>query len=351
MPEIHDSDPSVTGARVGRRPIALGAAWALPTLGATFAAPAFAASPLPCTFPIATPKVTATAPSGGTKGTQNWTVPTGVTAICVEVRGGAGGGSSSARVGGAGALIRAQIAVTPGEILSLTTGAGGIRVTGFGAVAGGTGYGNGGSSPAGGSSGGSGGGGSAIVRGTTPLIVAGGGGGAGSNDVQSGDFTGSANGGYQTASNPDGTTPNFSWSNISTVSIAPGPGKGAVGATAGAGGSGGTVSAGGTIVQNSPGNAGTAFAAGVPGNGGNGVTAAASGSSATSGGGGGGYSGGGSGQSLGINESGDGGAFAAGGGAGSSFVASTGVYSSVQTIGPTNPTIDTRVQGFIRIFY
>ena len=238
MPEIHDSDPSVTGARVGRRPIALGAAWALPTLGATFAAPAFAASPLPCTFPIATPKVTATAPSGGTKGTQNWTVPTGVTAICVEVRGGAGGGSSSARVGGAGALIRAQIAVTPGEILSLTTGAGGIRVTGFGAVAGGTGYGNGGSSPAGGSSGGSGGGGSAIVRGTTPLIVAGGGGGAGSNDVQSGDFTGSANGGYQTASNPDGTTPNFSWSNISTVSIAPGPGKGAVGATAGAGGKG-----------------------------------------------------------------------------------------------------------------
>ncbi|MEI2819836.1 MAG: hypothetical protein V9E81_06295 [Marmoricola sp.] len=37
--------------------------------------------------------------------------------------------------------------------------------------------------------------------------------------------------------------------------------------------------------------------------------------------------------------------------AASSFVASTGVYSSVQTIGPTNPTIDTRVQGFIRIFY
>lgn len=57
----------------------------------------------------------------------SWTVPTGVTAVWVEVRGGGGGGGSGTNSwgGGGGRLTMTQVTVTPGNSVTVTIGGGG----------------------------------------------------------------------------------------------------------------------------------------------------------------------------------------------------------------------------------
>ena len=103
-----------------------------------------------------------------------WTVPTGVTSILCEVIGGGGGcGISSARGGGGGGFAYGSIAVSAGQVLTITVGTGGT---------GGAPY------PSGGGAGGT----SEIVRSAVSLISAVGGAGGGSASSGAG---GSATGG------------------------------------------------------------------------------------------------------------------------------------------------------------
>jgi hypothetical protein len=59
-----------------------------------------------------------------TTGASSWTVPAGVTKICIEVWG-AGGGGSIYGGGGGGGYIRAYFTVTPGSSVTYTIGVGG----------------------------------------------------------------------------------------------------------------------------------------------------------------------------------------------------------------------------------
>ena len=65
-----------------------------------------------------------------TVGTASWTVPPGVTSVNVLVVAGGGGGGStidrSAGGGGAGGMICTTLAVTPGQVIPITVGAGGL---------------------------------------------------------------------------------------------------------------------------------------------------------------------------------------------------------------------------------
>lgn len=68
-----------------------------------------------------------------TLGAQNWTVPAGVYRIYCEAWGGGGGGGGSAAAqtiagngGGAGAYAAGWYDVTPGQVISVTVGAGGL---------------------------------------------------------------------------------------------------------------------------------------------------------------------------------------------------------------------------------
>lgn len=66
-------------------------------------------------------------------GTTNWTVPLGVASInYLVVAGGGGGGADNAGGGGAGGMIEspAPLATTPGDVLTITVGAGGAAGTG-----------------------------------------------------------------------------------------------------------------------------------------------------------------------------------------------------------------------------
>ena len=111
---------------------------------------------------------------------QTWTVPDGVTEVLVKLWAGAGGGSNAESLqfpGGPGGYAEGLVATTPGEVLTVRVGGGGlISSAGFSNA-----YPNGGM--AGYRSGyyqGGGGGRSALERADgTELIVAGGGGGAG----------------------------------------------------------------------------------------------------------------------------------------------------------------------------
>jgi hypothetical protein len=120
----------------------------------------------------------------------NWTVPTGITQIRVQIAGGGGGGgynsSGSETSGSCGGFVTGEIPVTPGEVLTIFAGAGG---TGFSS---GTNVGRGGT-------------GSYIARGATILGGAGGGGGGSSNGNTDGNGGGlafglSLNGGNGTSS-------------------------------------------------------------------------------------------------------------------------------------------------------
>ncbi len=112
----------------------------------------------------------------------SYTVPTGVTAIGVDVIGAAGGTSySNWGIGGAGARVQGTLAVTPGQVLSIYVGGKGTNGTSSYSSSG-TPGGVGGCT--GGNAGyyyGAGGGGSSEIRiGSSRLVVAGAGGGGGS---------------------------------------------------------------------------------------------------------------------------------------------------------------------------
>jgi Glycine rich protein len=232
---------------------------------------------------------------------QTFTVPAGVTSIEVRVWGAAGGGGNSGYYtgqsgGGAGGYATGKIAVTPGQILTIVSGSGGVpNSTAVPYGGGGAGGGSGAPSEVGGS----GGGYSAVFASATKnaanaLIVAGSGGGAspGADVLNAG-----AGGGGGTTGGQDAFP----------VSV----------------GRGGTQAAGGAAATNTTNGcsvnqvAGSAFAGGKGGT-------AVNGNNEGGGGGGAGYFGGGGGLCQG------GGTQNGAGGGGSSFIAGTGVSFGTQ---------------------
>ncbi|QIE58286.1 HYR domain-containing protein [Rasiella rasia] len=248
---------------------------------------------------------------------QTFTVPSGVTSISIEAFGGAGQDmiieDFDPSIGGLGGQASGDLAVTPGDVLTIFVG--GEGVDGIGGFNGGGVGGFGTPSTGTGGFAGSGGGASDVRLGGMTLadrvIVAGGGGGGGRDYVNGSCVpcgiggNGGSGGGF---TGTDGEDP--SWSGI--LGAFP---------NAGAGGKGGTPAMGGAAgngPNGPPGNPGTLGIGGI------GVDGT---QSVASGGGGGGFYGGGSG---GGGNSGDG--FAGAGGAGgSSYVG--GVTSGMTNAG------------------
>lgn len=342
---------------VSRRAVASGTLWSIPVLTVAAAAPAFAASD--CMSALLSPKHTASAPAStsGAGLTTNWTVPAGVTSICVKVNGGGGGGSTTGRPGGDGASLVGRIQVTPGETLKLTVGAGGTRSAGTAGSTGGTGYGNGGSTVNGETNtGGSGGAGSAIVRGTTPLVVAGGGGGTGGHGrYQNATYTWTYTGGAGGDAAENGDAAGLTLTNASSFSATLPGGNGANGATGGAVTTQPTFTGGGTVVTSTVRTSGAAGSAGPAGNGANGVSATANTYLFNSGAGGGGYAGGGSGSVIAVftNKYDVGtqivAVAGAGGGGGSSYFDASVIENTVGTAGNGGTVAGTRGSGSIAI--
>jgi len=131
----------------------------------------------------------------GTQTAVDWTVPTGVTGIAVQMWGAGGGGGPTAS-GGPGGFSSGDVAVTVGETLTFVVGEGGHYNDASGSFGGGGAGGDGGDLD-----GSSGGGLTGLFRGSSgsranALIIAGGGGGAGSNLGSGADDTdGGAGGG------------------------------------------------------------------------------------------------------------------------------------------------------------
>jgi len=234
-----------------------------------------------------------------TVGSQNFTVPAGVTSITVKAWGGGGGGGSYSAAnghgsGGGGGYASADLSVTPGENLTITVGAGGIGGTGI--------------------NGGGGGGGSSIKRSSTRLIVAGGGGG-GPSTYSGSNGDGGAGGGTTGVSGTVGS---------SGCANATGGTQSAAGSAASCSrnnGSAGSGSSGGAGYGASGGAGGVG-----DGNGGAGGTASGD---AGGGGGGGGYYGGGAG---GTGNAG----WGSGGAGGSSYVPAGGTNTAGSGVTPGN---------------
>src|SRR5262249_12525544 len=67
-----------------------------------------------------------------TPGTYTWTVPAGVSSVQIVATGGGGGGgglygTNTGLRGGAGAVVTSTLTVSPGQILSLVVGGGGVH--------------------------------------------------------------------------------------------------------------------------------------------------------------------------------------------------------------------------------
>lgn len=227
-----------------------------------------------------------------TGGTQTYTVPPGITRLDVVAEGGSGG-TATGSVGAPGARVEAQVAVVPGQVLTVVVGGAGIADAALGRVAGG--YNGGGSGSLGE---GSGGGATDLQQATATddylttrnaLLVAAGGGGGNANAIGGG-----------------GGTPNG------------GNGSGANGASG--------------ATQTQPGGSNNTLGqSGSNGNGGDGGSLSLS---IGGGGGGGGYYGGGGGYNNGTSTS--------AGGGGSSWVMAQSaavVYSTDPTIGAGQMTI------------
>lgn len=178
-----------------------------------------------------------------TDGSQTYTVPPGVDSITVDACGAEGGGGQTP-VGNRGAALGgravADIAVTPGEELTVLVGGAGTGGSGAtGELGGFNGGGRGGTGNNSGGGGGGGGGSSTVLRGTTPLVVAaGGGGGAGVS------FTGGqVNAGSQGEA---GETGGFGSGGVGGgAGTATDPGAGGFGSFGGDDGAGGTGDTGG----------------------------------------------------------------------------------------------------------
>lgn len=248
-----------------------------------------------------------------TQGPDNFVVPAGVTSISVKAwgaggGGGAGGSTGTGGTGGGGGYVAGNIAVTPGETLTIYVGGGG----------------KGGGNVSNTGSGGGGGGYSSVYRGGTPLMVIAGGGGGGGSRIATTGAAGGAGGGTT------GQAGSTAYSNN------------------GAGGGGGTQSAGGSAGTggNNSGTVGSSLTGGLGADGrrsastgadgggglgglqsgGNGGLANVNTTRAAGGGGGAGYFGGGGGGATSSTTNSSGG----GGGGGSSYTNSvTGVTNSV----------------------
>jgi len=172
--------------------------------------------------------------SAYTVGTYTYYVPSGVSSINIKAWGAGGSGLSASFYdsnGGNAAMVEGNLAVTPGQVLTIDVAGGGALPTG-GYVGGGNGNGSGAVA-------GAGGGGCTIIKNSanTNLVMVGGGGGAGyqcnggyggiTNGQNGGSAGGSGFGGTQSSGGAGGTGPN---------------GNGGTGG-AGTGGNGGTNNA------------------------------------------------------------------------------------------------------------
>ena len=265
-----------------------------------------------------------------TPGAISTTVPDGICAVAMTVTGGGGGASSAGGTGGgggAGAIIKSQFQVMPGQTVTGTVGSGGGGNTGASANLGGSGTASGGD---GGTivsnhRGGGGGGSSSVSIAGIKLIEAGagGGGGAAHNPAPAGiggdaGFSGITPGGGASGSNGQ--------AGVDSPGI-PGGGGGGQVAAGGVGGS----NTGDSSVNGSPGGG---IGSGVGGNGGPDPNFDAAG------GGGGGYTGGGGGAST-LNSSVSG----SGGGGGSSYVRSTSPTAAASVPTNVSGTAGTRATG------
>jgi uncharacterized repeat protein (TIGR01451 family) len=236
------------------------------------------------------------------------TVPDGVCAVAATVVGGGGGASSAGGTGGtggAGAIIRTQFQILPGQAVTGAVGAGGTGSASTSLGGSGTASGGNGGIPVISHRGGGGGGSSSISVAGLKLIEAGGGGGGGAAHNPS----------------PAGLAGDAGFSGIASGVVAPGSdGQAGVdppGTTNG--GRGGQVAAGGAGGSNT--GAGGSALNGIPGGGigsGNGGNGGSDPNNDSGGGGGGGYTGGGGGASTLIAS-----VTGAGGGGGSSYARGT----------------------------
>ena len=257
-----------------------------------------------------------------TAGAVSQTVPDGVCAVAVIVRGGAGASSGTTAalggIGAGGATINARFNVLAGQAVTGAVASGGARGNvSLTAANNGTGNANGGSGGLVGTGttihrGGGGGGSSAVIIGGVKMVEAGGGGGGGAA--------------HQAPTVGQGGAAGFA---LSAPGVVAGTNGNAGNNTTNNGGQGGQAAAGGaggvytpTTTNGNNGNPGSGIGTGTGGNG------ATDFGIDTGGGGGGGYTGGGGGSStVGDNATG------AGGGGGSSFVRGTS-----PTITATVPT-------------
>ena len=217
---------------------------------------------------------------------QTFTVPSGVTTLTVTLSGGGGGsGNNQNTNGGSGALVSGTITVTPGQVLTVIVGQGGMSNRGS-ATGGSASFGGGGAggsyTPGGVAGSGAGGGRSAIQNnsGVDLVSAGGGGGGGGGNTGSNGGLVGGGfNGGTQSSGGAgSGTTYKGSSGTgpaSSIITIQGGAGftnNGGIGsASTGGGGGGGYYGGGG---------------GGIGDSGGGGSSLCPSGTSATTGGGG-----------------------------------------------------------------
>lgn len=230
----------------------------------------------------------------------DWTVPSGVSLVSFNIKGGRGGLGNTGTGAGYGGALAGDFAVTAGQVITLYVGAQGGRGSSSSAVSGGRN--SGGYSAASTYTGGGGGACTEIVRsGTTIALAAGGGGGGGWGGGVGGD------GG--------GTT--------YTSGVASGR---AGGAGQGGGGGAGTSSSGGSGGAGwFGGSSGTSGGSRIGGNGGGGTVA-------SGGGGGCGYFGGGGGGGDNDNTGNDGG----GGGGGSNFYNTSLVTNFASSVSSSN---------------
>ena len=130
---------------------------------------------------------------GYTGGDQKWTVPDGVTKVCIKMWGAAGGSRLGA--GGGGGFSAGVLDVTPGQNLTVMVGGGGKGIWGNSGNA----YGGGGST-----AGGAGGAGrSAVYASNVQVIIAGGGGGGDDHFGPSG-YSGAGGGANGQGASPGG---------------------------------------------------------------------------------------------------------------------------------------------------
>ena len=242
----------------------------------------------------------------GVPGLYTYAVPAGITRLRVQARG-AGGSSSPGRPGGLGGTATAELAVVPGQVLTLVVGGrGSVANNGYGAAGG---YGGGGGS----FNNIENGGGATDVRTAAGadltltlgqrLLVAGGGGG----------YTASGNGGGGTAASTTAPAGSGQGGRAESGAVSGGLAGGSNGGTASGGGGGLTSGGGGGATLGGSGGSGSGGA-----------------SSGNGGGGGGGYFGGG------------GGLIGGGGGGGSSWVTAAGssnVSFGVATGSPADGSI------------